>query len=291
MIGLLKLIGLMPLRAARAFGKLIGFILLSKRNRSPEVARVNLGIAYPHLSDSERDAMVRRTVYHTGMVGAEMAVLWTARADSRLKHIRNIYGGELLSQALASQRGLIALAPHTGNWELMNYYMVSQTNMVAMFKPGKNEHFSEWMRRSREQTGSTLVPTNSTGVKALLKTLKAGGTVGILPDQEPEARSGIYAPLFGRPALSLTLPHQLIARSGAQVLIMAAIRRSRGGFDVHIMKPDDDIYNPDAATAVAGMNRSIEEVVALAPDQFQWTYKRFKRNPDGPNPYKAAGVP
>lgn len=287
MVLMANLLGLIPIRGARAVGRFIGWLLYSRRNRSREVARMNLQHVYPALSEDEREAMLRRVLLHTGMVGMEIAVMWTASKKAREREIVNIYNEHLFDEALDSPRGLLILAPHIGNWELLNFYSLSKAPMTAMYRPAKNPVFNEWMVKSRKGTGVELHPTNAMGVRALLKTLKKGGVVGILPDQEPDRRSGIHVPFMNRDTLTLKMPYDLIHRSGARVLMMAAIRRSGGGFDIHILKPDDEIYSPVAELSTAAMSRSIEEVVALAPDQYQWTYKRFKRQDERPGLYSS----
>src|SRR5690625_2274592 len=124
-----------------------------------------------------------------------------------------------------------------------------------------------------------MAPTNRRGVAQLLKALKRGEIVGILPDQVPEPGSGAeVAPFFGQPALTMTLVHNLIQRTGCSVLSVYA-ERVPGGFKMVVLPADQDIFNEQAASSVAALNRSVEACVRRVPEQYQWEYKRLRRLP------------
>ncbi len=128
--------------------------------------------------------------------------------------------------------------------------------------------------------GGQLAPTSARGVMMVYKTLRKGGVTGILPDQEPDdENSAQYVEFFGQPAYTMTLIHNLAQKSGCRLIMTTAIR-VKGGFELHFFEPDADIYTDDTAVALRAMNKSIEHTVAMAPNQYQWDYKRFKTQPD-----------
>jgi KDO2-lipid IV(A) lauroyltransferase len=291
-VAILKLSGLIPLRWAQRLGAGIGYLMSRFRNRSREVARLNLELVYPQLCDQERQQLWRETLRQTGMVSMEMGVLWGASPEKGLSLVRNAHNLEYLQQALAEQKGVLFCVPHLGNWEVLNHYITQQTDVVAMYRPAKDPVLDRWMLNSRQKTGIRLVPTTSAGVKELFRSIKRGEFVGILPDQEPRPRSGVFAPFMGMPALTPKLCHELLQRSDAVALFGFTRRLPKGeGFDIHFVKPDDDIYSEDAVTSATALNKAIEACVQHAPEQYQWTYKRFKRQPDnGKNPYRVAKI-
>jgi len=130
--------------------------------------------------------------------------------------------------------------------------------------------------KSREQDGSTLVPTTARGVAKLLSALKAGAITGILPDQCPgRDGGGELSEFFGHPAQTVTLIHGLVQRTGCAVL-MAYAERVKGGFALSFVEVDEGIYSEDIGQSLLAMNASIEKCVLHIPDQYQWEYKRFK---------------
>ena len=118
------------------------------------------------------------------------------------------------------------------------------------------------------------------GVRALFKRLSAGGVIGILPDQQPKAGEGQFAPFFGTPALTMVLLSRLAQRTGAAVLFAFAERLPKGaGFRIRILPAPQDIADDDLPTAVATLNRGVEDCVRIAPEQYQWAYKRYSIRP------------
>ena len=97
---------------------------------------------------------------------------------------------------------------------------------------------------------------------------------------EPDESGGIFAPFFGIPALTMTLTHNLQQRSGAG-LYLAFAKRTPTGFDMEILEPDTAINDQNPEIAVAALNQLVERSVLIAPEQYQWEYKRFKSSPEG----------
>jgi KDO2-lipid IV(A) lauroyltransferase len=141
----------------------------------------------------------------------------------------------------------------------------------------------------------TQVRADGSAVRQLLKLLKAGGVVGILPDQQPKAGDGEFAPFFGVPALTMTLLPRLAARTDAVVLFAWCERigaDSESGapvFALHIEAAPDALSAPDPATGVHALNAAVEAIARRDPAQYQWTYKRYTLRPPGSgerNPYR-----
>ena len=114
----------------------------------------------------------------------------------------------------------------------------------------------------------------------MMKALKRGELTGILPDQQPPLDSGAFSPYFGIPALTMTLIHNLIQRTGCQAVICLA-ELVPGGWKLIFRPVSEELYSTDQDTHLATLNREIESVAMLAPDQYQWEYKRYRTQPDG----------
>lgn len=293
MIGLVKLLGYVPLSVAQAMGRAVGLVLYRRRTRTREVARVNLSLTYPELTPAERETLLRDTLLENGMIGGEMGPMWGYSAKKGLGLIRQVHGEELLDEALASGKGVMLMAPHLGNWEIINNYMATKAPITIMYRPAKIKIFNDWMVARREAVGCHLVPTTRDGVMALFRLLKQGQVIGMLPDQEPKPERGVFAPFMGVETLTPKLPHELLQKTGALTLFAFAERLPAAqGFAIHLVRPGDGIYDADPRVSAMAMNATIERCVEHCPAQYQWTYKRFKRRPDGArDPYKEARVP
>ena len=128
------------------------------------------------------------------------------------------------------------------------------------------------------------MPTNVRGVAGLVKALKRGETTAILPDQQPGLNSGILAPFMGVPVPTMTLVTNLINRSASRALMATALREP-GGWRIHFLPVSEALYSDDQLTAVSALNQDVERIVALAPEQYQWEYKRFRVQADGRDIY------
>src|SRR5690554_3047867 len=287
-------VGRLPWALQRALGNALGGLTRALGTRESVVALRNLELALPALDTAARTSLHRDVMRTTGRQAVETLRLWTRPHAENLHLIRETHGENLFDAALASRRGLIVAAPHHGNWELLNQWLAARTPLAILYKPPESKIGEAFLRRVRADADAgrvTQVRAEGPGIRQLYKTLKAGGVVGILPDQQPKAGDGVFAPFFGRQALTMTLVARLAERSGAAVLFACCERLDgRGpGYALRIDPAPDGIADPDTAVAVAALNAGVEAMARRAPAQYQWTYKRFKARPPGngePNPYR-----
>ena len=283
---LLWLIGHLPLAAVRGLGWLVGVALWQARERNRKATEVGLALAFPEKSPHEREKLARHSLIETGRTLAEVPIMWERPVPQCLAMIREVRGRELLDEAMARDRGLLLLAPHLGNWELAGLYFSAQFSMAALYSPPRMVEMEAYMARVRGRGGSELVRADRRGVQRLFTILREGGVVGILPDQNPEASGGAYAPFFGVDVLTMKLASRLINKTGARALITYA-QRTPGGFRLVIDEVDQRFYSEDINASVAGLNATVEKAVRSVPEQYQWEYKRFKKRPQGwPDPYR-----
>ncbi|MYM63753.1 lysophospholipid acyltransferase family protein [Pseudomaricurvus sp. HS19] len=285
-LAMLRLSAMLPLPVSRGLGALFGLTAFLLRTEQYRVTLQNLQISFPELGNAERRRLARVSMMETGKLALETGAVWLRDLSWTESRIKGVYNEHLLDEALASGQGLIILAPHLGNWEVLGLYVETRVHVTSLYQPPNMPSFEAVIRDAREKNGATLVPTNNRGVAALIKALRSGGVSGILPDQVPAPSGGDFAPFFGRPALTMTLVHNLQQRSGCRIMAGFA-QRVPGGFEIHFQPADDEIYSGDSAQALAALNRTVENCVRLVPEQYQWEYKRYRKFPKGmSNPYK-----
>lgn len=260
-------------RASSALGPLV--YRFNKRER--EVTERNLAVVYRHLSAPERKALTQHSLRHSAATMLELGHAWMAEPSQVEAGILAVNGRDKLDSARADGRGVIVLAPHFGNWEVLNFWLSSHFPFTAMYEPPKITALDPVIRHGRERMGARLVPTNPRGVAALLKALKRSEAIGILPDQEPDWGSGVFAPFFSRDAYTATLLPKLVARTQARVVTGVALRIPGKGFEIHFLDADERVYSPDDVESATGVNASVEAAIALAPAQYQWEYKRYRK--------------
>ena len=287
LIVFLRLLALLPLSAARGCGRLLGALAHWSGSRMRRTTDTNLALCFPALSPAARTHLAKTSLAHTFQAICETGAVWLWPAARTLDLVSDVEGLGLLQAAKAEGKGVLVLAPHLGNWEIFGLYLnvCGCGQSSQLYQAPHSPALDKLIFAARSRAGARMVNTDNKGVAELLKALRAGEIVGILPDQVPPAGSGEFAPFLGVPALTMTLFTRLQQKTGARVVIGYA-RREAAGFRVVFRAPDPEIYAADPAQSLAALNRSIELVVNEAPAQYQWEYKRFKRQPDGkPSPY------
>ncbi|WP_116368476.1 lysophospholipid acyltransferase family protein [Parahaliea mediterranea] len=285
-MALLRFSALLPLGLARALGRVVVALYWPFKARSRRVTERNIALAYPGLSSAEQRALARASLAATAELMAEMGHVWLRGWDHVRAHIVRVEGAEQVTEAQAAGRGVIVLAPHLGNWEVTGQHLGTLGPTVSLYEPPKLAGLGPLIRRGREHSGATLVPTDSRGLARLLKSVRGGHISGILPDQCPaDEGSGMNVPFMGIPCFTGTLASNMIRRTGALALFALA-ERVKGGWVVRYLPAEDAIYDADDATSLAALNRGVETCLSLCPAQYQWEYKRFRVRPrQGPGLY------
>lgn len=278
-IGLIRLISFLPLSAAHALGAAIGKLMWFSDNA--RIAKINLRLCYPDYSEAKIEKMARESLIALGKTFAEMGMSWMWPIPKVQKLITAVEGLEHLEKALEDNNGIILIAPHLGNWEVLNHFFRQHLFMTVMYKPAKIPALDNFIFSTRKRVDVGLVPADRGGVKSLYKLLDDKGVIAVLPDQEPGLKSGVFAPFFGQPALTGKLIGELANNTSAFLLCCYAKRLADGSYGVVLKPANAGIRNTDEVLAATALNSSIEECINDCPEQYQWHYKRFRRQPEG----------
>lgn len=289
---LAALVGRLPWPLLRKIGDGIAWLWWTLDARESRVALRNLELAYPELLPAQREQLRRDVLRATARQTLETLRLWTRPHRENLALIRELQGQALLDDALAAGKGVIVAAPHYGNWELLNQWLAARTPLAILYRAPESAVGEAFLRCVRRDDGGrvTQVRAEGPGIRQLFKILKAGGMVGVLPDQQPKAGDGDFAPFFGVPALTMTLVGRLAERSGAAVLFAYCERIGSGpAFALRFEPAPAGIADADPAVSLAALNAGVERIARRDPAQYQWTYKRYTIRPSrsgADNPYR-----
>ena len=280
---LLRATALLPLPLAHAIGTFIGWLLWRIPGNSPRrIAERNLSLCFPERSVAERDALLRQNLQETGKLLLELGPLWFWSRRRVLALIQeSVPGEEALATAVRQKQGAILLTPHLGAWEMAGLYYSSRHPLTILYRPSRLG-LDELSRQGRGRLGGKVVATDSSGVRALLSSLRDGEVLGILPDQDPGQESGVFAPFFGITANTMTLVSRLAIKTRAPVFLTWAERLPHGrGFVLHLQMLPEVTAAGSLEESVAALNRGVEAAVRSLPAQYLWAYKRFKTRPPG----------
>jgi KDO2-lipid IV(A) lauroyltransferase len=262
--------------------------------RESQVVRRNLELVYPDLLPAQRAELHRAVLRTTARQALETLRFWTRPHAENLACLVQRNGEALYDSALASGRGVIVVAPHFGNWELLNQWLSSRGPLAIVYAPPDSAVGNAFLLRARGADNIRQVRAEGPAVRQLWKVLKDGGAVGILPDQQPKLGDGVFAPFFDLQALTMTLVSRLAERTGAVVLLAWCERIGPGlQFALRVEPAPEGIADPDPVAAATVLNAAVERIARRDPAQYQWSYKRFGARPPGsgePNPYKEPSI-
>lgn len=299
---LLRLVSFLPLIVIQQLGTWLGKLLWYSSSRMAKTSRANIQLCFGHLSKGQQRSLARRSLEETGKNILETAHAWMAPMHLCLSEFVAVEGESLVKQAVSDRRGLIFVIPHLGNWEMLNLYLGLNYPLTHMYQPSDPPELSRAILSWRQRSGTQFVSVSVAGIRSQYASLKAGNNIGAMPDQEPAQHSGVFAQFFGQIALTSNLLPRLCQRTGARVIIAFAQRLPRGkGFKIvfqpvrpNVASDSSDIGTQGPAATQCdddqpidsqSLNSAIELAVAALPEQYLWSYKRFRTRPEGEAEY------
>jgi len=233
-------------------------------------------------------AVRRQAIAAAGRMVAELPWLWLRPADRPLGDAVQWEGAALLDAALDSGRGLVLLTPHLGSFEVCAQAIAerhgARVPLTAMYRPARQPWLRELEETARARPGLATAPAALAGVRQMIRALRKGEMVGLLPDQVPPEGMGVWAPFFGRPAYTMTLAARLVQQTGAELLLIWAERLDSGrGWRLRVgpcEPPLPTAAADEAALQLAGataVNQAMERLIAQCPGQYLWGYHRYKQ--------------
>ncbi len=282
MLLLCRLVAALPLAAVHSLGALIARIAFvvagGERRRLDENLR-RAGYGDP--------ALRRSVIEESGKTLLELPWIWLRPQEEIVKLVRDVVNPEIFLQAKERGKGIIFLTPHLGCFEVSAQFASLHSPITVMFRPPRQRMLEPLLRAGRARGNIRIATADRKGVFALLRALRNGETVGILPDQVPSRGEGEWAEFFGRPAYTMALATRLRDATGATVILAFCERLPRAaGYRIHLRSMPD---SKPGESAARHLNRALEDLIREKPDQYLWSYNRYKvppgvAPPDVPRP-------
>ncbi len=266
---LFRIISILPLPVIHAMGSALGWLvyLVSPAHRRRMRAYLDQAGYRRHLGAA---------IAESGKAITELAFVWCA-APARVNRRVTVENWDLVQGILDRGQGIVFLTPHLGCFELTAQQIALKQALTVMYRPPRQSALKPLVEDARARQNLKLAPANLSGVRILAKCLKSGEPIGILPDQVPQEGEGVWAPFFGRPAYTMTLPAKLALLGKAAVVLTYAERLPGGrGWVVRFVPFEGDLSG-DAAGQAAAINFAMEQLIARCPAQYYWSYNRYKR--------------
>lgn len=269
MVILFDVFSRLPLSVLHRLGALLGWIIYLTSKRYSSRLRENL--EYSGIEGGGQ--LIHTNIREAGKGVMELPWVWKRSLVEVVGSVKRIHGWEHLEAANAQGKGVVLLTPHIGCFEVIGLYVAAHQPFTCMYRPPRYPSLDKLMHQGRGRGQMKLVPTDLGGVRHLLKALKRGEAIGVLPDQVPGNGEGEWAPFFGRPAYTMTLIGRLIEASGASVVMCHSERLLGGqGFALYFSPLT---FDPKQSIPKQ-MNEALEAVIRQHPAQYLWSYNRYK---------------
>jgi KDO2-lipid IV(A) lauroyltransferase len=282
MLSLLRLLARLPLRWYHALGGWLGWVVYWSSGRYSSRLRDNLRASGVWTDEADYRRILRGAIAEAGRQGAEILPLWFRPQARVTPLVRSCVGEQQVIDAYRAGNGIILLTPHLGCFEISAIYAAERFPITVLYRPSRFPRINELIVAGRGRGQEKLAPANMKGVRLLFKALKNGEAIGVLPDQVPSAGEGVWVDFFGRPAYTMTLMGRLCEALKPAVFVALARRLPRGaGYEIEVSRVEGSLAGPDGAHR---MNAAVEAAVRKYPDQYLWSYHRYKHPAGAPLP-------
>lgn len=268
LVNLFRLLSHLSLPVLHAIGSMLGWLVYlaspTYRNRLKE-----------NVMRAGHAEHLRAAIAEAGKNVMELPFVWFAD-PKRVLPLAVCEDWSAVDAALARGRGIIFLTPHLGCFEVLAQGFAARQPLTVLYRPPRKEALKPLVEGARARDNLALAPANLAGVRILLKALKKNEPIGLLPDQVPQNGEGVWADFFGKPAYTMTLPAKLQQLSGAPIVLAYARRLPRGiGYRLNFALFEEELGDTPEQQARA-INAAMEKLIARCPEQYFWSYNRYK---------------
>ena len=275
----------LPEPLAFALGRLLCRLWYALDARHRRIARENLARAFgSRTTAAEREAISRSHFIHLGYTFVETCRLRRLSA-AHLEQVVRVEGLEHLQRARERGRGVVVVTAHFGSWEVLaRAWLLLGEAAAIVARPLDNPLLEAWIGGIRTAGGNRVIPKRH-AFRHLVETLRRGGTVAMLIDQNVAREQGVFVDFFGTPACTTTAATLAARRTGAALLPVVCPRRAPGRFTVRIGKEIPVAvtgdHRRDILATTAEATAVLEAFIREHPEQWFWVHRRWKTRPEG----------
>jgi Kdo2-lipid IVA lauroyltransferase/acyltransferase len=263
----------LPLSCLHSLGALLGWLTWLFSPTYRRHMRENMVLALGE--DGARRAR-SAAIASAGKASLELPKIWLRPLEETAARVIKITGWELVEAASSAGKGIVYLTPHLGCFEVTAQYLSTYAPITVLYRPPKQAWLQAMIEKGRARKQLYIAAADLTGVRSLLKALKRGEAVGMLPDQAPRRGEGLWIDFFGRPAYTMTLAARLTESGAAAIMVWAERLPGGVGYHFHLQLPTQPFCGNTEERAEQ-ISHEIEHLIRQCPQQYLWAYNRYKR--------------
>ena len=270
MVYLFRILSTLPLWLVHALGSLTGRLIYLA---SPTYRK--------HLRENMTQAGFSSSLHwlaaaESGKQMLELARIWLRTLEEANQQVVEVVGWELVEKAKKTGKGIVYLTPHLGCFEITAQYLSAFSDITVLYRAPKSAALQSLILTGRKRSQLHLAPADVSGVRSLIKALKKGQSVGMLPDQAPKTGEGVWLNFFGKPAYTMTLAARLTETDATTLMTWGERLPGGKGYRIHFSRPQAELTG-DTVNRAAQINLEIEHLIRQCPTQYLWGYNRYKQ--------------
>ncbi len=274
----LWLLARLPWRLGIRLGAALGGCAYHLARKRRAIARRNLELCFPEMSEQERERLAKENFRATGRAVVETALGWFGGPQVGRIPVE-VRGEEHLQALLKQGKPVIAMSGHFLSVELCARLLPNRIPMVAIYKPiRKKPVLDRAMREARQRNVDDAVSKDD--IRGMLRALKQGRSIWYAGDQDYGRKHSVFAPFFGVPAATITALSRLSRMGKANVIPLFFFRQPDGSYLIEFQETLDGFPSGDDVADATRMNQVLERAVERYPEQYLWIHRRFKRQED-----------
>jgi KDO2-lipid IV(A) lauroyltransferase len=275
----------LPGRVLWLLGIGLGALFSLLPSPSCRFAERNIHMCFQQMNAGERRKLVRRHFRLCAFAMLSLGVTWFA-PRWRVKRFITLRDRHHLDNAYAGGKNVILLAPHFIGLDMGGIRVSSAWKIVSMYRKARDP-LLEYLFQRRGRFGAVVVERMAS-LKPVIRLIREGRPFYYLPDQDMGERASVFVPFFGIPAATITALSRIAQTTNAVVVpCVTRILPGGRGYETRLHPPLENFPTDDPESDAARMNAEIEKWVREMPDQYMWSYRRFKTRPNGePSLYK-----
>ena len=283
-ISFLKIISRLDPKTAMSIARAVAVCAILLKLRMYQITVKNLAVCFKDLPRKELRHLAKESLANSFFLLFEYAYMSSWDKRDLLNLFQKVEGLNLLKDSLESDKGVLILVPHFGNFEILEVFLGAYYSFVALYNPPRVQSLDRAISNIRQRHGGSMYPIGRAGLRAIIKELRHGKISVVLPDQVPKLNSGaIHSKLFGNNIRYMSLVYKLLKSTSSEVLIASVTRSFKKrslGYEIRFEKLSDLVYSRDKNEHIKAITDAIEAIVLRSPKQYQWEYKIFKNRND-----------
>lgn len=275
----------MPRRVLWGLGSALGWLYYRFPSPACRIAARNIELCFSELDPKERRRLVQCHFRLCGFAVLCLSVVWLA-PKRRIRKFITLVDAHHLDNVYANGKNAILLAPHFIGLDMAGLRLSLERPLVSMYRKSRNT-LLEYLFQRRTRFGAVVVERTAS-LKPIIRNIREGRPFYYLPDQDMGERVSVFVPFFGIPAATVTALSRIAQSTNSAVVPCITRLLPHGkGIEARLYPAFENFPSDDPEADARRMNQEIEQWVREMPEQYMWSYRRFKTRPNSePSLYK-----